>query len=201
MHGSNAEAQIRAELERIMPLISALTGLPAPWSGVIELVEDADSKGKKRFSCDIQIDAALARQEIRWATLIHESLHCHSVGYNGTDYRLNRGWEEGVVEQLQRMFRSRVLSEIGIAIDESVFQQAAEYHRYNRYIRALESLRQALPQFASDQEAFYKTLLATPIRDRIALVLGWRDTLPFVDRVEFVGNFSAANYELTRGIT
>ncbi len=112
-----------------------------------------------------------------------------------------RGWEEGVVEQLQRLFRPRILREFGVAVDEALFRQAAEVHRYNRYVRVLENLRQALPQFADNQEGFYKMLLATPIRDRIALVLGFRDTLPFVDRVEFVGNFSAANYELTRGIT
>ena len=28
MHGSGAEAQVRAELEQTMPLVSALTGLP-----------------------------------------------------------------------------------------------------------------------------------------------------------------------------
>ncbi len=133
--------------------------------------------------------------------MIHESLHCHSVGYNGTDFRQQRGWEEGVVEQLQRLFRSQILADLGVHVEDAVFQQAADFHRYNRYIRVLENLRFALPQFAEEPKAFYKTLLATPIRDRIALALGWRETLPFVDRVEFVGNFSTANYELTRGIT
>lgn len=200
MQGRDSKAQVRTELEQIMPLVSALTGLPTRWSGVVELVSEEDFKGKKRFTCDIQLDAPLADQDVRWATLIHESLHCHSAGYNGSDYRLYRGWEEGVVEQLQRLFRPQILSEIGVAVDEAVFRQAAEFHRYNRYIRVLENLRQALPQSADDQEGFYKMLLATPMRDRIALVLGYRDTLPFVERVEFVGNFSAANYELTRGI-
>lgn len=201
MQGSDLTAKVRAELEQIMPLLSAYTGLPTRWSGVVELVPEAGFKGKKRFTCDILTDAALADQDVRWATLIHESLHCHSAGYNGTDYRQHRGWEKGVVEQLQRLLRPRLLSSIGVSINEIVFEQVAEYHRYNRYIRALENLRFSLPQFADEPEAFYKTLLATPIRDRIALALGWRETLPFVDRIEFVGNFSTANYELTRGIT
>ncbi len=85
-------------------------------------------------------------------------------------------------------------------MDETLFEKSAEVHRFNRYIRVLENLRLALPQFAGVPEMFYKTLLATPIRDRITLVLSWRDTLPFVDRTEFIGNFSTANYELTRGI-
>ncbi len=200
MQGSDLEAQVRAELTQIMPLVSALTGLPTRWSGRVELIEGADFKGKKRFTCDIQIAADLANQDTRWATLIHESLHCHSAGYNGNDYRDFRGWEEGVAEQLQRLFRPQILLALGVAVEEAVFQQSVEFHRYNRYIRVLENLRLALPQFADEPEEFYKTLLATPIRDRIALALGWRDTLPFVDRVEFVGNFSTANYELTRGI-
>ena len=200
MQGSDLTAQVCAELEQIMPLVSAYTGLPTRWSGVVELVPDADFKGKKRFTCDIQIDAGLADQEVRWATLVHESLHCHSAGYNGTDYRQNRGWEEGVVEQLQRLLRPQILIALGIIVEDAVFQQATEYHRYNRYIRALENLRLALPQFAEKQELFYKTLLATPIRDRVPLVLGWRDTLPFLERVEFIGNFSAANYDLARGV-
>ena len=200
MQGSELEAQVSTELQQIMPLVSALTGLPARWSGRVELVAEADFQGKKRFSCDIQLDAAVAGQDVRWATLIHESLHCHSTGYNGTDFRKYRGWEEGVVEQLQRLFRPRILSSLGVSVEEAVFQKPAEAHRFNRYIRVLENLRLALPQFTDDQAAFYKALLATPICDRVALVLSWRDTLPFVDRLEFVGNFSTANYELTRGI-
>lgn len=200
MQGSDLEALLRGELETIMPLVSALTDLPTRWSGVVELLDTAEFKGKKRFSCDIQIAADLAGQDARWPTLIHESLHCHSAGYNGTDFRKYRGWEEGVVEQLQRLFRPRILFLLGVTAEEAAFQQSAEFHRYNRYIRVLENLRFALPQFTNKPQDFYKTLLATPIRDRIALALSWRDTLPFVDRVEFVGNFSTANYELTRGI-
>ena len=200
MQGSDPTAQVRAELQQIMPLVSKLTGLPARWSGRVELVIEADFKGKKRFGCDIQIAADLAEQDTCWATLIHESLHCHSAGYNGTDYRKYRGWEEGVVEQLQRLLRPQLLLTVGVTVEEAVFSQSGEFHRYNRYVRVLENLRLAVPQFAEEPEEFYKTLLATPIRDRIALALSWRDTLPFVDRVEFVGNFSTANYELTRGI-
>ncbi len=59
MQGSDLEAPLRAELETIMPLVSALTGLPTRWSGVVELVDTTEFKGKKRFSCDIQIAADL----------------------------------------------------------------------------------------------------------------------------------------------
>lgn len=124
MQGRELEAQVRAELEQIMPLVSALTGLPARWSGMVELVDTPEFKGKKRFSCDIQIQASLARQDARWSTLIQESLHAHSVGYNGSDYRLYRGWEEGVVEQLQRLLRPQILSRLLVAVAEADLLEA-----------------------------------------------------------------------------
>lgn len=100
MQGSDLTARTRAELEAIMPLVSALTGLPTRWSGMVELVADAGFKGKKRFACDVQLNAALASEDARWTTLIHESLHAVSAGYSLLDYQDLPGWEEGVVERL-----------------------------------------------------------------------------------------------------
>ena len=45
MQGGDPEAQVGAELEQIMPLISALTGLPMRWSGVVEIVETLEFSG------------------------------------------------------------------------------------------------------------------------------------------------------------
>ena len=60
------EAQVRAELQGVIAALQELTGLPSRWSGRVELVPGADFKGKKRFTCDIQLDAALAEQDARW---------------------------------------------------------------------------------------------------------------------------------------
>ena len=168
VQGRDLVAQIRAELEQLMPLVSALTKLPTRWSGVVELVAGADFKGKKRFTCDIQLAADLAAQDIRWATLIHESLHCHSAGYNGTDYRLYRGWEEGVVEQLQRLLRQTLLSRLGITLSEQVFWEADSRHPFNDRIEALEAIRRCL---SLPEVVFYGQLLGTPIAERFSATL------------------------------
>ena len=54
------EARTQQELTGIVSLLTELTGLPSRWSGRVELVPDAEFKGRKRQMCDIQIDAALA---------------------------------------------------------------------------------------------------------------------------------------------
>ena len=191
MQGSDPTAQVRAELEQIMPLVSELTGLPARWSGRVELVTEADFKGKKRFGCDIQIAAELAEQEARWATLIHESLHCHPAGYNGTDYRRYRGWEEGVVEQLQRLFRSQILTKIGVSVIDlqADFRIADSQHPFNDRIKALEAIRQPL---AVPELDFYRDLLTVPIAQRFAEVLKQIQQLPSSQRTNALYVFSVS---------
>jgi hypothetical protein len=191
MQGSDLEAQVRVELEAIMPLVSALTGLPTRWSGGVELVDTVEFKGKKRFTCDIQIAADLAEQDVRWPTLIHESLHCHSVGYNGNDYRDFRGWEEGVVEQLQRVFRSQILTAIGISVSnlETVFGIADSQHPFNDRVQALEAIRLCL---MVPNLTFYRQLLAIPISQRSAEVVRQIQRLPSPQRTRSFYIFSAS---------
>ncbi len=182
--------QIEAELQAIVAVLTELTGLSSRWSGHVELVPEADFKGKKRFTCDIQIDADLAQQEVRWATLIHEALHAHSAGYVGTDYREFPGWEEGVVERLQRLYRSAVLTRIGVFVPDEVFREAEAKHNYNKYIAALEQVRSHL---SLPEGEFYLRLLRAPIKDRSSLMFGLGNQLPGQQRVAFVYAFSAAN--------
>lgn len=104
---SNADAeQIYEELKRLAPFLTEPTGLPSRWNGQIELGQEEWFRGKKLFSCGIVIQAKLATQETRWRTLIHESLHSRSAGYNSADYNSADynaliGWEESV-EQAHR---------------------------------------------------------------------------------------------------
>jgi len=195
MHGSDLEAQVRAELEQIMPLVSALTGLPARWSGVVELIETLEFKGKKRFTCDIQIQASLARQDIRWTTLIHESLHTHSAGYNGSDYRLHRGWEEGVVESLQRLSRLEIFSGLRVVVSEADLLEADRQHPFNDRIQALEAIRQCL---AVPETAFYQQLLAIPIAQRPVEILGSIRRLPLPRQRDALYIYSASNTVLKK---
>lgn len=175
MQGRDPEAQVRAELEQIMPLVSALTGLPTRWSGVVEIVEGADFKGKKRHTCAIQLSSGLVAQEARWTTLIHESLHAVSAGYSLVAYQSSPGWEEGVVEQLQRMLRGDILAHIGVTVPSAVLADLDAQHRYNVYIQALEAVRSS--REISEMQ-FYLLLLATPLANRPTKMLMQARQLP-----------------------
>ena len=167
------EARTQKELADIVATLTELTGLPSRWSGRVELVPEAEFKGRKRAICDIQIDADLASTEVRWSTLIHEAHHSISVEYDSITFRQFRGWEEGVVEQLQRTFRPAILSRLGITLAPDYFYPDEEAHAFNAYIAALESLRLMLTEdlSAHTQQEFYLDLLALPVGERPDSVL------------------------------
>jgi hypothetical protein len=188
------QTEITDELRRIVPIVEELTGLRSRWSGVLELVADADFKGKKPFRCDILVHADLARQLERWTTLIHEVLHTVSAGYVRNDYQDFQGWEEGVIEQLQRLLRARILSRLGVDNTAEVFEPLDNGHAYNGFIGALERLREIIG--GVDIEAFYLHLLATPIKDRPAILLNLGAALAGEPRRQFIAAFAAANATL-----
>lgn len=97
--------QIWQELKQIQQVLVGMLGRPSRWSGIVELTEDPYIRGAKPFRCDIIINAELSEKDLRWRTLIHEMLHTFSAGYQPLDYASFRGWEEGIVEQLQRVLR------------------------------------------------------------------------------------------------
>lgn len=184
------QSRTEVELREIIVVLTELTHLPSRWSGRVELVPDAGFRGKKRFTCDIQIDAALALQEERWSTLIHEALHTVSTGYVPTDYRDFPGWEEGVVERLQRLFRPAVFVKLGISVQEEMFRVLEQKHNYNKYIQALEQVRLSLN--VADAE-FYAGLLRRPIKDRFGYAYGLGTGLTGRDRSAFIHILSTAN--------
>lgn len=190
------EARTHQELTDILSILTELTGLPSRWSGRVELVPDAEFKGRKRQMCDIQIDAGLAAQDKRWPTLIHESMHSISAGYNANDFRDFRGWEEGVAEQLQRMFRPTILQRLGVVLPEVVFYAEEESHGFNDYIAALESLRLLLKETSAPnatQLSFYLGLLGLPIKDRSNSILRIFIALQQPQRGIFIAAYSQAN--------
>ena len=182
--------RIRQELRDVLQVLSEITGLPSNWSGTVHLVTDAGFKGQKPFSCDILLDAALASEEIRWRTLLHEALHALSRGYVREDFESFRGWEEGPVEKLQRLLRPVVLMRLGIAVDESIFRAADERHLYNRYLMALEEMQQAT---GIPERQFYVDLLAAPIKDRAMAIYALSSRMPREQRQAFLQVFSKVN--------
>jgi hypothetical protein len=187
--------RIRQELKLIQPVVEQLTRLRSRWNGQVELITDPGFRGKKLFSCAIVLDAALAENRVRWRTALHEMLHSVSAGYTQADYLALVGWEEGVVEQLQRIIRPAALSQLGILVSEEVFQAAEDHHLFNRHIAALEQMRTALSLPLLD---FYLDLLRRPLRDRPAYIFGLGNRLPAARRTAFVKVYSAANAVLKR---
>ncbi len=188
---TEAETRIQQELVAIVDVLSELTGLTSRWSGEVELTQDPRVLGRKPFTCRIVLNERLADQPVRWRTLIHEALHSFSAGYNMTDYQAFLGWEEGVVEQTQRLLRPTILKRLGLQIDGAVFEPVETAYSFNKYIGALERLRGALQR--ADELAFYIGLLATQIKQRHNLLFGAGNRLPSKQRVVFITIFSEAN--------
>jgi hypothetical protein len=194
------QAQIAEELRRLLPHLEELTGLQSRWNGIVILVSDADYLGLKPFSCKIRLDAALAQQPTRWSTLIHELLHSCSAGYKRDDFQKLRGWEEGVVEQLQRLLRPELLMRLKVDLAPDVFALMEATHHFNPYIEALEEIRLALKGegVPDAPREFYTNLLRTPMGERPGYILGLGYQRIALPRAPFVRAFSAANALLTR---
>lgn len=194
---SDAQAQVHQEVTKIVPVLSELTGLTSRWNGEVELAQDARAFGRKPFSCRIVLNERLAADPLRWRTLIHEALHSFSAGYNMTDYQAYRGWEEGVIEQLQRHFRPTVLQRLGISIAETVFQEQDEKHLFNQYLESLEELRFAL---SLPEEPYYLGLLETAISRRPGYVHDLGAQLSAYDQLGFRRLFAKHSATLRRSI-
>ena len=178
-------------------ILSALLGRPSRWSGTLRLTADPDIHGAKPFGCDIVLNEKLIGDDARWRTLIHEMLHTFSAGYQVHDYQAFRGWEEGVVEFLQRLLRPAVLAQVAPTVNEEVFLRTEADHIYNDYIAALETLRKALKR---EESLFYFRLLATPIRDRPAAILSQGRSLVREEDAAFVRLFSMCDAALKKRI-
>src|SRR5262249_31165515 len=108
-------------------------------------------------------------------------------------YRNFQGWEEGIVEQLQRMLRGPVVVKLGATLDEPANLAIDSEHGYNGYIEALEELRGALDE---PQAVFYRRLLGVQLGERPGLVR--RQLAPAQGRPDRVLLFMRAHGRLCR---
>lgn len=163
---------IADELEAIRVEVERLTGLRSRWNGQVTILRGEDMRlmqgkgalAEKQWSCGILVSAEIADADIRWRTLIHEMFHSVSVGLTMPEYQRLRGWEEGVVEALQRLWRPQILANLHVTISEDVFTLWEKQWVFHRYIDALEGLRQHLGIASTD---FYLALLKTPLPERL----------------------------------
>ena len=198
---SNREVEVRQaqeELRRVEQAVGELTGLPSFWSGVVELHEEPDWRGAKPFGCDIRLDAARQKLDVRWRTLIHEMLHAHSIGYARFAFDTFPGWEEGVVEKLQRLLRPHVLERLGLTLAVEVFAAEDVAHEFNPYVAALETLYTLLQRPEESETAFYTTLLAMPLDQRMVWIMARGKQLPPGAAETFVRAFALASVILRR---
>jgi hypothetical protein len=177
--------QIRGELERIQPVVTRLLSTTNRWNGSVELVESDRFKGRKRFDCGIEIEYTAAQSAARWRTLIHEMIHAQSTGLTREDFRMHKGWEEGTVENLQRLIRGQVLAEIGVTVDEAILVADDATYTYEQHVKDLEALRVALNQMngwsknePEDKICFYRDLLDMQLKTRPVRIMRWARNMP-----------------------
>jgi hypothetical protein len=150
-------------------------GLPSRWNGEVEIVDNPFHAALARFDGTIEISLATwAEPNRRLRTTIHEALHQISQPTKAA-YRHLPGWEEGVVEQMQRLLRKRVETELGTNLDERFHLAVDAGHVYNEYIAALEDVRAALGEH---ENRFYRMLLATRLPDRPECVRDLLERIP-----------------------
>lgn len=153
-------------LHAIMANIERLTGLASHWNRRIELTAGG-AFGGKTFGCLIRIRANLIGTPQIWPTLLHEAFHCFSVERNADASLRYVGYEEGVVERMQYLFREELMATLGVQIDPDVLIDRDINTAYTEYVQALEAMRLAL-QF--EPKTFYIWLLSTPLEQRWALL-------------------------------
>jgi len=125
--------------------------------------------GIKEWGCSITVSNAIIGNDADlWPTLNHEMLHALSEGINPWAYGQFKGWEEGVVEKLQRILGPKVLKAIGE-------QPYVGLGAYNHYIAELERMRAFLGR---SESSFYLQLLRTPLADREQAVIAMGQRLP-----------------------
>lgn len=194
---------LTAEVQQIVTAVELRTGLRSRWNGEAAVIDSVSALmlsrtpflAKKEWSCRITVLDQIVGSELRWRSLLHEVLHSISAGNREADYSTFIGWEEGVVESLQRLYRPELLKEIGVDVAEAVFAETEQNWVYEPFITALRRLNAELPN-VSEQE-FMETLLRTPLAQRSAEVLTWgkRDA---ADPAAFVRVFAQVSGQLRR---
>ena len=162
------EGELHLNLRQIIQVLENILGRPSRWNGNVYLARTLSFGGAAHYDGSLSLSENVnADPDLRWRTMIHEALHTFSPPYSRSEYIAARGWEEGVVEQMQRLLRPQVLSHLQTTVYEDVLLEAEANHPYNVYISSLEDLRRHLGDLPFN---FYRLLLAAPLPER-ALIL------------------------------
>ncbi len=190
------EGELQLNLRQTVQALEDILGRPSRWNGEALLESGLFFAGAARYNGSIGVSEKIfADLNLRWRTLIHEALHTFSPQYTHMTYLNTIGWEEGVVEQMQRLLRPAVLTALQIEVSEKAVNAVEQAHPYNKYIAVLEDLRLRLGE---DPQRFYRTLLATPLTDRATLMKQSGILLNEQDRQEFGVALLKAVWALSR---
>lgn len=157
-------------VRRVDGPLARRTGTVNNWNGTVHVQRLSPSAlGAKGWDCSIIVSRDIIGNDAQlWPTINHEMLHALSVGLDRQAYVQFTGWEEGVVEKLQRLLGPRALKAIGE-------QPHVGLGAYDHYIAALEQLRTFLGR---SESRFYLQLLRTPLADREQAVIAMGARLP-----------------------
>lgn len=162
------EGHLQQEFRFLISELETILGRQSRWNGTVYLARTLSFGGAAHYDGSLSLSEGVnADPDLRWRTMIHEALHTFSPPYSRLEYGVARGWEEGVVEQMQRLLRPQILINLKINVHEDVLSEAEASHPYNVYITSLEDLRRHLGDIPLN---FYRSLLATPLPER-ALML------------------------------
>lgn len=178
---------------------SSLLGYPlhSRWPGTVTLRNEHEmpfakarvlDNGHVEFRRDYLIEPA-----DYWPAFLNEAIHTCSIGATRFTLQDLPGYEEGVVEALHRVIRPKFLKSQGVQISsESLAERDAE-NAFMPYLAALERIRQALGEGASDAERFYTELLLIEHRKRPGHLLVKGRELPLEKQRQFLQVFSQAH--------
>ena len=162
------EGELQQHFHLLVTELEQTLGRPSRWNGRAYLARTLSFGGAAHYDGSLSLsEYAYADPDLRWRTMLHEALHTFSPPYSHSEYIAARGWEEGVVEQVQRLLRPQVLSALQVIVREEVIAEVERDHPYNVYILTLEDLRQRL---GDSPMGFYGLLLSTPLPKRPVLL-------------------------------
>lgn len=201
---------IRKEMTPLAPrVMEALNSLPpsgsgllvSRWNSKIDLFVPRDASQKDsgiiRRDGTIEIAARRIEEPERWRTYLHELVHAHSPLSSVTDYEDNIGWEEAVVEGLQRRIRPSILGKAISKANEAAILLEEKGWLHAPYMDALEKVRAAFEISDAGSGQWYAKLLALPIKERYGSLL--KQAVTHGNR-KALAQLAIANIQMTKRI-
>ncbi|RYX80478.1 hypothetical protein EON83_28380 [bacterium] len=181
------------ELHRVHNVLQQLyPKLTNRWKGELEIYPQSQilASGQKSWECQIILAQDLMNQPVKKLCVqIHEGFHALSPTTK-EEYARAPKWEEGAIEGAVRIHRTEVARQLRIGISQSMFEARDKNHPYNRYVDALETMRNALG--IGDVRGFYDHLMSIPADKMEDYILSEASLLTGREKENFPRRFAVA---------